>query len=119
MSIGGLETLLVEAMVPEIAPGESARVELPVEMPLDPARLRPQLSPGPLDRERTNNLLECFFGAPAPTDFACAVIPFTRIDSAGEEVEPQAAKLSWSSPLIYDEFSSSETSESRVAPASR
>ncbi len=93
----GSERVVGFAEVPELQPSLRHTVELPLEMPHDPVRLRVRLSPNPIDRDRTNDFKECFFGAPTPREVDC--IRTTLEDEAGT----RAVALSWSSPVVYDE----------------
>jgi hypothetical protein len=81
--------------LPVIQPGLRASVEVPLEMPLDPVRLRVQLDPNPIDSDLTNNWSTCFFGAPAPRDVTC-------VKSLAEPDRPKVV-LRWSSTADYDE----------------
>lgn len=100
---GGRETITARATVPELEPGEKTRLDIGVEMPLDPVRFRAQLLPGPRDLDRTNNVRECPLGAPPPMDFACETVTYTDVSEEGEERATAAVLLSWSNPVVYDE----------------
>jgi len=100
----GASMTAAEGIVPELEPGQNTLVNLMVEVPLDPVRLRAELDPGPLDRDRTNNTRECFFGTPAPTNFKCEPIDFTDVDDEGNDVETLAVKLTWENQAVYDQI---------------
>ncbi len=100
----GGQLTAAEDMVPELEPGQTTLVNLMVEVPLDPARLRAELDPGPFDRDRTNNVRECFFGTPAPKNFTCEPIDFTDVDEEGNDVTTLAVKLTWENQAIYDQL---------------
>ncbi|MGQ9590830.1 MAG: hypothetical protein ACUVYA_11105 [Planctomycetota bacterium] len=99
----GREVKAARGTAPEIEPGQSARVVLAVEMPLDPATLRAELDPGTLDRDLSNNAREIALGTPAPEDLACEVVDATRYDAEANPMAWRAVRLTWSNPVAYDE----------------
>ncbi len=97
MEADGRERLVASGLLPRLVPGESTELTIEIEMPHDPVRLRAQLNPNPVDRDRTNNARACFLGTPAPRDFACeAVLP-------GTEALTPAARLTWRCDVPCDE----------------
>ncbi len=97
----GTETVETEEGLEVLDPGQSASIEFGrLEMPLDPVRLVAELSPNPVDRDRSNDSRECFFGAPEPLGFACADV---EVPMAGGGSLP-AVGLSWTNPALYDEL---------------
>jgi hypothetical protein len=94
----GEETAVTAAPVEELQPGGLAAIELTVEMPHDPVRLRVEVQGSPLDRDPTNNAKECFFGAPSPRDVACEPVVLNN------EEESSATRITWSNPALYDEI---------------
>jgi hypothetical protein len=94
----GSNRVAATAPLPCLAPGSGHRLELELEMPHDPVRVRVELFPNPIDRDPTNNSRECFFGAPAPEDLACAPL------SLANGAQTPAIRLSWSNPALYDEI---------------
>lgn len=100
----GREIEAARGTCPELAPGQRARLVLDVEVPLDPARLRAELDPGPLDRDTSNNEAECRLGTPAPTGLACQTIDTTRYDEDANPVAAKAVRLTWSNAAAYDEI---------------
>jgi hypothetical protein len=93
----------VTGIVPEVPPGERRRVVLEVEMPLEPARLRAELVPGPFDADLKNNVKEIALGAPPPADLSCSVVPYTKYDLEGNAVETLAVRIDWKNPATYDQ----------------
>jgi hypothetical protein len=91
----GSERVVAAETVPELAPGARAEVDLLLEMPHDPVRLRVELDPNPIDRVLGNNWRECFFGSPRPRDFLCDLV---ELPSGAMGVH-----LMWSNPALYDE----------------
>ena len=91
------ERVVTTAGVPVLQPMERAQFELALEMPHDPVRVRVRLNPNPIDRDHANDGRECLFGAPAPTDLACAR------DVASDEALTPLVVLEWSNPVVYDE----------------
>ncbi len=94
----GNERTVAQLTVPELAPAEDVRLEVPLEMPRSPVRLRAVLDPDPVDRVADNNSCETYLGAPAPTDFACETV-VRRDGSKGT-----ACRLTWQNPVAYDEI---------------
>ncbi|MBN1422675.1 MAG: IPT/TIG domain-containing protein [Planctomycetes bacterium] len=94
----GSERVVGQVEVPEIAPGESVRLEVLGEMPIDPVLLRAELDPDPVDRDETDNVRELYLGAPAPREFTCELV--VRNDGS----DRTAARLSWENPILYDEL---------------
>ncbi|MBI4582983.1 MAG: hypothetical protein HY717_03020 [Planctomycetes bacterium] len=92
----GVEDVVASEPVPELAPGAVRTLEISLEMPHVPVRLR--LDPNPFDRDRSNDSRECFFGAPCPRELTCESI--LRKD----EEHTLAIRLSWTDPAIYNEI---------------
>ncbi|MBN1444031.1 MAG: IPT/TIG domain-containing protein [Planctomycetes bacterium] len=95
--------------LPEMQPGENVEIELPLEMPHDPVRLRVEIDPNHGDRDPSNDWWECFFGAPPPASVICeeVLLPGGR-GRAGMQV-------TWESPIIYDEILVYRGGEMRAA----
>jgi hypothetical protein len=93
----GDERVVSTATVPVLLAGEATLVNLHLEMPHEPVRLRVRLNPNPIDSNEENNSRECVFGAPAPADVICEPIV---IDGD----PPQSAnQIRWRNTGIYDE----------------
>jgi hypothetical protein len=101
---GGRELVAARGTCPELAPGQKARLVLEVEVPLDPARLRAELDPGPLDRDTSNNAADCRLGTAAPTGLVCEAVDTTRYDEEANPIAAKAVRLSWSNAAAYDEI---------------
>ncbi len=99
----GRETIAARSELPELQPGQKIRVDVDVEMPLDPAILKARILPGPRDRDLSNNERGCWFGTPKPTELTYEVIVRSTFDENETETKELAVKLSWSSPVVYDE----------------
>jgi hypothetical protein len=99
----GGEMIVARERVPELAPGALVRLEIEVEVPLEPARLRAELLPGPVDRDLTNNRLECNFGTPKPADLECEGTIHTTYDDDENELAVPAVLLTWTNTALYDE----------------
>ena len=56
----------------------------------------------PVDRDRTNDSSECFFGAPEPRDFVCETIVIESVVE-GQDITTLAAQLSRRNAAVYDE----------------
>ncbi|MBI4602090.1 MAG: hypothetical protein HY721_09030, partial [Planctomycetes bacterium] len=95
---GGGEREAARRGLPVLLPGEVQVVEVQLEMPHEPVRLRVQIDPNPVDRDRTNDSRQCFFGAPCPRDLTCRVAQ-RRGPAARVGVE-----LSWTNPALYEEL---------------
>jgi hypothetical protein len=93
----GESALAAEAPLDALGPGERTTVELELEMPHDPVRLRIELYPNPIDRDPTNDVRECPFGAPPPREAACQAITLP------DETDSPAALVTWSNAALYDE----------------
>ncbi|HLU50386.1 MAG TPA: hypothetical protein VK116_19955, partial [Planctomycetota bacterium] len=103
----GNERAVGEAPLGVLAPGETATVEIELEMPHDPVLLRVELSPNPIDRDPENDARECPFGTPAPTDVACsfAFYPTGEIDEETDaELTRGVARITWRNAAAYDEI---------------
>ena len=98
ISDDGTIRVAATAPVPVLAPMQATRVEMLLEMPHDPVRVRVVLDPNPIDRDRTNDTRECYFGAPCPRDMQCEVFPAPDFETM------PAARVSWTSPIVYDEL---------------
>jgi hypothetical protein len=94
----GRERAVASAPVPVLMPGEATGIELRLEMPHEPVRVRVRLNPNPIDGNLLNNSRECLFGAPAPADFLCRPIVIE-----GEPPRP-ANKLTWKNTGLYEEI---------------
>ncbi|MBI4600896.1 MAG: IPT/TIG domain-containing protein [Planctomycetes bacterium] len=93
----GREREAARAALPSIGPGASQLAEVQLEAPHVRVRLKVTIEPNPIDRDRTNDEAECFFGAPCPRDLACEAAP------AADPAAPPAVHLSWTSPVVYDQ----------------
>ncbi len=93
----GSERVAATAPVPVLHPMQATRVEMTLEMPHDPVRVLVTLDPNPIDRDRSNESRECFFGAPCPKDPQCQAF------AAPDEASEPAVRLSWTNAAIYDE----------------
>jgi len=93
----GKEDVVAAKPIPELAPGELAAIELELEMPHQPVRLRVQIAGSTADRDLSNNVRECFFGAPSPQLPTCERIALNN------EARSPAVRISWSNPALYDE----------------
>jgi hypothetical protein len=93
----GEERTVASYQVPVIAAGASETIELVLEQPLDPVRLRIQLNPNPGDPNRTNDFHQCFFGTPEPSGLACEVV---RLE---DEAETVAVRVVWENAAPYEE----------------
>ncbi|MCA8962636.1 MAG: dockerin type I repeat-containing protein, partial [Planctomycetes bacterium] len=91
-------TVVQSLPLPVLRPAESHTVQTTIEMPHRPVRLVVRVSPDPIDRDRSNDERECFFGAPAPRELSCAVIE-NVLESGASEL---GVRLSWTNPAIYD-----------------
>ncbi|MGH7857576.1 MAG: hypothetical protein ACREQY_09610, partial [Candidatus Binatia bacterium] len=92
----GRQTVMATSSIPLLEPGDGIDIELALEMPHDPVRLRVQLSPNPADLHFENNARECFFGAPSPEGLQCELVTLTEAMTR--------AHLMWTSPALYDEI---------------
>ncbi|MEM7164178.1 MAG: IPT/TIG domain-containing protein [Planctomycetota bacterium] len=94
----GSEHVAVSQPLPIIDIGEEVEVDFTVEMPHRPVRLVARVFPNPVDRNPANDERECFFGAPAPTDLICELVP--QVDTVG--VTTNVPRLRWKNPVVYD-----------------
>jgi hypothetical protein len=96
----GQERVVSSAPVPLLLPGEALAtpIQLPIEMPHEPARVRVRLNPNPHDANAANDFRECAFGAPAPQDVVC-----TAIQVEGDPPRP-ANQLTWRNAGLYEEI---------------
>src|SRR5690606_14602396 len=94
----GEERVAAAEMLPVIQPAGTHRLEIAIEMPHDPVKLIARLTPNPVDRDRSNDSRECFFGAPPVEELLCSVaIPLS-------DAAPLVARLGWTNPAIYEEI---------------
>ncbi|MEM7261532.1 MAG: dockerin type I repeat-containing protein, partial [Planctomycetota bacterium] len=94
----GTETVVDAIPLPVLDPMESTTVPFAVEMPHDPVRLVVRIFPNPIDRDPSNDMRECFFGAPSPTNFACSPVENSFED--GSSVV--GVRLTWENPALYE-----------------
>jgi hypothetical protein len=95
---GGTERAVANVPVPVVAAGGSKTIELVLEQPLEPVRLRVELHPNPLDVNPENDWHQCAFGTPEPIDFACRTVVLE------DDEESLAIELTWRNPLPYEEI---------------
>jgi hypothetical protein len=93
----GRTRVVATKTVPGLQPGQSQPIQLALEMPHDPVKVRVELFPNPIDRDRSNDVRECLFGAPSPGELRCS-----RIVINDEDLTP-AVELSWTNAAVYDE----------------
>jgi hypothetical protein len=93
----GNERIVFADELPALDPGASQRFEIELEQPLDPVRLRVEITPNPDDADRSNDIRECDFGAPPPRDLVCSIVDL------GDALE-RAALLEWRNAASYDEI---------------
>lgn len=99
----GRERKVTGDLVPVLSPGEKAMVDLTIEVPHEPVRLRVVLDPNLVDMDMSNNERECNLGAPSPVDLVCHY-EFQVRDAEDDVVtERPVARLSWTNPALYDE----------------
>lgn len=84
--------------IPVLAPGESMRLEVPVEMPHEPMMLRFTLDPNPIDADDDDNMREVHLGAARIRNLACDTV--VRNDGT----DRIAVHLGWENPMAYDEI---------------
>ncbi|MCA8962034.1 MAG: dockerin type I repeat-containing protein, partial [Planctomycetes bacterium] len=92
------ETIVATVPLPVLGVGAKTDVAFAVEMPLDPVRLVTRLLTGDVDRDPSNNVRECFFGAPAPRNLTCDV----RVSSIETQPDFFCVEIDWVNPTIYD-----------------
>ena len=94
----GTETTQAESALPVLRPGERTTIEATIEMPLDPVRLRAEITSNPGDRDPSNDAQGCYFGAPPPVGFTCSVEVSTHASRV------LLVELRWQNPVAFDEI---------------
>ncbi|MCA8959244.1 MAG: IPT/TIG domain-containing protein [Planctomycetes bacterium] len=97
----GSARVVESAALPVLEPNDAVEIDLAIEMPHRPVRLRVAISPNPIDRDPSNDVRECFFGAPPPESLACSVTTST-LDDVDGPVTKNAVLLHWVDPVAYD-----------------
>ncbi|MEM7261759.1 MAG: dockerin type I repeat-containing protein, partial [Planctomycetota bacterium] len=94
----GSESIVEALPLPVLAPGARTRILFSVEMPHDPAELLVRVVPNPVDRDRSNDAQQCYFGAPSPHDLQCT--PREEVGASGQQ--QLTTLLEWTNPIAYD-----------------
>lgn len=100
VAANGSETVMATLPIDRLDPGTETRVPFVIETPHDPVRLEVRLLGNVLDRDPSNDRASRLLGAPAPTDFSCAVTE--SLDALGET--QYAVELTWTNPSLYDQL---------------